>query len=61
MRAGDPIEVVHRPDHDVTVALTFAAVVRDATLLPSLRAAWRDLGDELRGVVESGRTYRLDP
>src|SRR3954471_18895459 len=36
IRAGDPIRVVHRPDHDVTVALQFRAVTTERTLLPRL-------------------------
>lgn len=34
--AGDPIEVVERPDHDVTVAELFAAVTTRPALLPRL-------------------------
>ena len=46
--AGDPIEVVHRPEHDVTVALMHRALLQDHALLPRLLAApqlmpsWRD-------------------
>ncbi|MFK4144328.1 MOSC domain-containing protein [Streptomyces sp. NPDC004065] len=39
IRAGDPVEIVHRPDHDVTVALQFRAVTTDRSLLPRLLAA----------------------
>jgi MOSC domain-containing protein YiiM len=39
IRAGDPIEIVHRPDHDVTVALQFRAVTTERQLLPRLLAA----------------------
>nr|BFE83045.1 hypothetical protein GCM10020093_056460 [Planobispora longispora] len=39
IRAGDPVEVVHRPDHDVTVALAFRALTREPDLLPRLLAA----------------------
>jgi MOSC domain-containing protein YiiM len=34
--AGDPVEVVHRPPHDVTVGVTFRAVNREPALLPRL-------------------------
>jgi MOSC domain-containing protein YiiM len=34
--AGDPVEVVHRPSHDVTVGVTFRAVNREPELLPRL-------------------------
>ncbi|MFE3376985.1 MOSC domain-containing protein [Streptomyces anulatus] len=37
--AGDPIEIVHRPDHEVTAALQFRAVTTERTLLPALLAA----------------------
>ena len=39
IQAGDEIEIVHRPDHDVTVALTFRAVTVEPELLPRLLAA----------------------
>ncbi|KPM51910.1 MOSC domain-containing protein [Frankia sp. CcI49] len=39
IRAGDPVEVVHRPDHDVTVALVFRAMTREPELLPRLLVA----------------------
>jgi MOSC domain-containing protein YiiM len=39
IQAGDEIEIVHRPDHDVTVALTFRALLVEPELLPRLLAA----------------------
>ncbi|MGW1029359.1 MOSC domain-containing protein [Streptomyces sp. NPDC002577] len=39
IRAGDPVEIVHRPDHDVTVALVFRAMTLEPDLLPRLLAA----------------------
>jgi MOSC domain-containing protein YiiM len=39
IRAGDLIEIVHRPDHDVTVALVFRAMTLEPDLLPQLVAA----------------------
>jgi MOSC domain-containing protein YiiM len=39
IRAADPVEIVHRPDHDVTVALVFRAVTLEPELLPRLLAA----------------------
>ncbi|HEY1177319.1 MAG TPA: MOSC domain-containing protein, partial [Phytomonospora sp.] len=39
VRAGDPVEIVHRPDHDVTVALAFRAFTREPDLLPRLLVA----------------------
>jgi MOSC domain-containing protein YiiM len=37
--AGDTVDVVHRPDHDVTVALMHRALLHDHDLLPELLAA----------------------
>jgi MOSC domain-containing protein YiiM len=39
IRAADPVEIVHRPGHDVTIALTFRAMTREPQLLPRLLAA----------------------
>jgi MOSC domain-containing protein YiiM len=39
IQAGDEIEVVHRPDHDVTVALVFRALLVEPELLPRLLVA----------------------
>ncbi|MFF4348013.1 MOSC domain-containing protein [Streptomyces sp. NPDC001530] len=46
IRSGDPIEIVHRPDHDVTVALQFRAVTTEQALLPRLLAAGAALHPE---------------
>ncbi|HEX8508415.1 MAG TPA: MOSC domain-containing protein [Propionibacteriaceae bacterium] len=43
IHAGDRLTVVHRPLHDVTIALSFRALMTDRTLLPSLLAAGDDL------------------
>ncbi len=46
--AGDAVDIVHRPDHDVTVALMHRALLQDHDLLPELLAApelmpeWRE-------------------
>ncbi|WP_370078549.1 MOSC domain-containing protein [Streptacidiphilus sp. MAP12-16] len=39
IRAADPIEIVHRPDHDVTVALVFRAMTLEPELLSRLLVA----------------------
>ncbi|MFF4168478.1 MOSC domain-containing protein [Streptomyces sp. NPDC001744] len=46
VRAGDPIEVVHRPDHGVTVALLHRAATSERALLPGTlaAAAWMESG-----------------
>jgi MOSC domain-containing protein YiiM len=58
--AGDPIETVHRPEHEVTVALVYRALITSPELLPRLLEAGGDLSEELRAVVASGRMYRLE-
>ncbi|MFE0350542.1 MOSC domain-containing protein [Streptomyces griseoluteus] len=45
IRAGDAVEIVHRPDHGVTTATQFRAVTTERELLPSLLPA----GDALHG------------
>ena len=48
LAAGDPITVVHRPDHGVTVAMIAEAYHADRSLAPrllaapELTAAWRE-------------------
>ncbi|MEV0004141.1 MOSC domain-containing protein [Micromonospora sp. NPDC050980] len=37
--AGDPVQVAHRPDHDVTVATVFRATTLEPELLPRLLVA----------------------
>ncbi|MFC7640694.1 MOSC domain-containing protein [Streptosporangium lutulentum] len=37
--AADPVEIVHRPGHDVTVALSFRAMTLEPHLLPRLLVA----------------------
>ncbi|MGW5739467.1 MULTISPECIES: MOSC domain-containing protein [Streptomyces] len=56
IRGGDPIDVVHRPEHDITVALQFRAVMTDKHLLPGLLAAGDALHSEL---TEKARAYAL--
>jgi MOSC domain-containing protein YiiM len=48
IRAGDPLQVVHRPDHDVTVGLMFRALTTERSLLPRLLAAPALLPDARR-------------
>ncbi|MFF8935071.1 MOSC domain-containing protein [Streptomyces paradoxus] len=54
VRAGDAVEIVHRPGHDVTVALQFRAVTTERTLLPRLLAAGEALHPE---VLRMAREY----
>ncbi|MFD4905494.1 MOSC domain-containing protein [Kitasatospora purpeofusca] len=50
VRAGDRIVIVHRPDHEVTVALVFRAMTLEPDLLPLLLAA-DALPDDIRESV----------
>ncbi len=59
VRAGDPIEVRHRPAHDVSIALIFRALTREPELLPQLLAAGDDLPEETREMAQDGRTFSL--
>ncbi|WP_329365277.1 MOSC domain-containing protein [Streptomyces sp. NBC_01483] len=52
IRAGDPIAIVHRPDHEVTVALAFRAETTERTLLPRVLAAGDALHPELLEMAE---------
>jgi MOSC domain-containing protein YiiM len=51
VRAGDPITVVRRPEHDVTIGLMFRALTTDKVLAPRLLAAGDDLRGEIRELV----------
>ncbi|WP_447037941.1 MOSC domain-containing protein [Streptomyces sp. DSM 118878] len=54
VRAGDAVEVVHRPEHGITAALQFRAVTTEKELLPRLLEA----GEALHpGAAEKARAY----
>lgn len=55
IRAGDAVQVVHRPSHDVSVALTYRALLTEPELGPRLLAAGDDLPDEIRRAVVRDR------
>lgn len=59
IQAGDSIQVVHRPDHGVTIQLVFRAVTREPDLLPSLLAA-PQLPGEVRQLAEKRVPIELD-
>jgi MOSC domain-containing protein YiiM len=46
--AGDEIAVVHRPAHDVSIAMMFRALTTEKSLLPQLAAAGNALPEALR-------------
>jgi MOSC domain-containing protein YiiM len=58
VRAGDPLVITHRPDHDVTVAMVFRALTTEPALLPRLLDA-ADLPDETRQMASEGRTFDI--
>ncbi len=57
VRRGDPVEIVHRPAHDVTVALVLRAMTLEPDLLPRLLVAGAlpDEGKELARRRTAGR------
>jgi MOSC domain-containing protein YiiM len=50
IQAGDRIEIVHQPEHDVTIAVSFRALTTEPDLLPRLLAA-EALPGELKDVA----------
>ncbi len=48
VRAGDPVTVVHRPDHEVSVSFVFRALTRESELLPRVLAAGEALDPQAR-------------
>jgi MOSC domain-containing protein YiiM len=50
IHSGDPVVIEHRPDHDVTVAVTFRAITTEPELLPSLLAA-NALPEDIKNLV----------
>ncbi len=57
--AGDPITVLHRPEHDVTISLVYRALTTERELLPRLLAADEYLDDETRATIARERVRRL--
>ena len=39
IQASDPIEIVHRPDHDISIAMSFRALTTEPDLLARLLVA----------------------
>jgi MOSC domain-containing protein YiiM len=48
VRAGDEVAVIHRPEHDVTIAMMFRAMTTEKSLQPQLAAAGDALPEDLR-------------
>ncbi|MCX5209908.1 MOSC domain-containing protein [Kitasatospora sp. NBC_00240] len=59
IRAGDRIEIVHRPDHQVTVAASFRAMTTEPELLPGLLVADALPAEDLEQI--RGRLARRRP
>ena len=59
IRAGDPVTVLDRPDHDVTIGLTFRALTNESELLPRLLAA-DALPEELRQRARDRQAFVVD-
>jgi len=57
--ASDPVTIVHRPGHDVTISVAFRATTTDRALLPRLLEAGEDLDDDLRELVAQGGLIEL--
>jgi MOSC domain-containing protein YiiM len=60
IRAGDPIEVINRPEHDVTVTLLFKATTTERELLPRLLAAEAYLDQETIEMARQRKIFLLD-
>lgn len=60
IRAGDPLVVEFRPEHDVTVGIVFRALTLERELLPGLLAASDYLDDELVERAKKGRPFEIE-
>lgn len=48
IQAGDPVQIAHRPDHEVTVSFLFRALTTERALLPRVLTAGEALHPEAR-------------
>jgi MOSC domain-containing protein YiiM len=60
IRAGDPIALIDRPDHDVTVSLLCKATTTARELLPQLLAAEAYLDQETIEMARQRKIFLLD-
>src|SRR6187200_2338488 len=60
IKAGDPIEGIYRPDHQVTITLLFKATTTERELLPRLLAAEAYLDPETIEMARQGKVFLLD-
>ena len=56
VRSGDPITLVRRPDHDVTVSMTYRAMMTEPHLMPQVLLAADELSDELAAELRGWHT-----
>ena len=57
--AGDPVTVVDRPAHGVTIAQVFRALTLEPELLPSIVVV-EELEEEIKERARAGRIFSLD-
>jgi MOSC domain-containing protein YiiM len=60
IRSGDPIEVIHQPDHQVSIGLVFRATTTERDLLPLLLAAESYLDRETLEMVRRREIFLID-
>lgn len=60
IRGGDPVEIVHRPEHEVTIGLVFRALTLEPELLPEILAAGDDLEDEIADRARRRLPFEID-
>ena len=60
IRAGDPIEVIHQPDHQVSIGLVFRATTTERDLLPRLLAAESYLDRGTLEMVQRREVFLMD-
>ena len=60
IRLGDPIEVIHQPDHQVSIGLVFRATTTERDLLPLLLAAESYLDRETLEMVRRREIFLID-
>jgi len=58
--AGDPIEIIDRPDHRVSITMMFKATTTERELLPRLLAAEAYLDPETIDMARQGKIFLLD-
>jgi MOSC domain-containing protein YiiM len=60
IKTGDPIEVIDKPDHEVSIGLIFRATTTERDLLPRLLAAEAYLDQETIDMVRRREVFLLD-